>query len=165
MSGTKKIYLSKNGTVFGPFSEKDILNLKESGELEKFTWKCVDLAQGWVPVSPPPPPPLLPPNVSQESSLDQNDQIWTVICHNFKTIVSGTLKDMNREGCTLTQVSPSSKSVPLFRSGSRVNVNLLDNRTDRSENVQAVVHMAVKWEGCWDYRLRWLSVPQLLQRV
>lgn len=171
MPPSQRIYLNKNGKTFGPYKQAEIDELKRSGELDQYFWICFDLKQGWRPIAPPPPLPVeveeatpISRNPRTEEPVIQNNSI-VAICHNYKTILSGALKDIHAEGCTLTQVSPHGNSMPFFHRGTKVHLNLLDHATSQSENIQARVKAAVKNDGFWDYKLMWENVPLLLKRT
>ncbi len=173
MGHEKKIYLSKNGKAFGPFAQVEVDDLSKRGELDKFSWICVDLKKGWIPLHSPPPL----PSEESDSGVSQNvarqeivqveyrtDSILA-LCHNYRLILSGSIKEVNAEGCTLTHVSPESKSMPLFKGGSRVYLSLLNSKTQESQNLDALVKSGIKNNGFWDYRISWDKIPTLLYLV
>ncbi len=204
MQAKRTIFLSKNGKTFGPFSEGEIEEFRNNGELSKFTWIFHDLKQGWIPIGPPPPlPPILEEAVQlseekapakkapvqkapvQETPLNEDltptpavalsisralresehkvEKAISALCHHHKTILSGLIKDINSEGCTLTDAMPSSKTMPLLKEGNVVHLSLLDAQESLAENISAKVSGAIKNKGYWDYRIKWDSIPKILK--
>jgi hypothetical protein len=53
--GTARIYLGKAGRIFGPYTDRDLAEMKATGELERFSWIWQSSAPGWQPVDPMPP--------------------------------------------------------------------------------------------------------------
>src|SRR4051812_25462010 len=159
----RSVYLIKNGKTFGPFSHSEIDQFREKGELDKFDWICHNLRQGWVPVAPPPSLPDLaeevpikeaapairqpgPIPVSAKKAEEKRGEEKTIsaLCHHRKTVLSGSIKDVNAEGCTLTRVSPSSMTMPLLKGGASVLLSLLDLQSSQAENVTARITGVVK---------------------
>ena len=170
MPNDQTIYLIKNGKTFGPFSQVEIDAFRTKEELTKFDWICYNLKQGWVPVAP---PATIPELVEKSAEPVTQKQMATsssteksnisVLCHGRETILSGTLKDINAEGCTLTRISPASKTIPQFLGGTHVRLNLLNSETSQAENVDAQVTAIHKNKGFWDYRLKWEILPSILK--
>src|SRR5690349_5359584 len=118
----KRIYLSKNGKTFGPFSEAEIDEFRKKEELNKFQWILHDLKQGWKPIGAPPPLPaqvVEEPSISSEILIDEptpsiavphiqskissktsmiaSENTIAALCHHREIVLSGTIKDVNAE--------------------------------------------------------------------
>jgi hypothetical protein len=51
-----RIYLGKSGRIFGPYTDRDVSEMRATGELERFSWIWQSSAPGWQAIDPPPPP-------------------------------------------------------------------------------------------------------------
>jgi hypothetical protein len=83
------------------------------------------------------------------------------ICHDYRAVVNGTLSHVSAEGCVLVS-SCFATTMPPFRRGSRVWLNLLDEATGRSENVEASITGFIRNGGRWEYQIQWPQFPKLL---
>ncbi len=84
------------------------------------------------------------------------------ICHDYKSIVSGRIREISENGCEL--VSSVQTPGPVFPQKTQVLLNLLDEKTGRSVNIQARLTRAQRCEGTWIYRIRWKALPEFLQQ-
>jgi hypothetical protein len=86
-----------------------------------------------------------------------------VVCHDFRSVVTGTLREITETGCEL--VSAQQTSGPVFPQKTKVLLNLLDEKSGRSVNVSARLTAAQRFDGKWVYRIRWPQVPEFLQQA
>jgi hypothetical protein len=86
-----------------------------------------------------------------------------VICHDFRSIVSGRIREITDTGCEL--VSGVDTSGPIFPQKAQVLLNLLDEKSGKSVNVQARLTAAQRIEGQWVYRIRWSVKPEFLAKA
>jgi hypothetical protein len=207
-------YLSKDGKIFGPYTDEELENLRRSGEINTFSWIWGGGSSNWMPIAAPPPmappgagaqsaapqpqaqaapvvrqppadeasvedaPYLLagdPPAPAAQSGLPsfarpsgagaapavrQNVELQA-ICHDGHQIVSGLGRSVTGEGFLLVSEGNVSASSP-FRRGGKIWVNLLDESSRRTENVQAVVSDFTRKQSGWEYQIRWVKVPGLI---
>jgi hypothetical protein len=168
------IYLSKNDKIFGPYSQTEIEALKADGKFGQFFWVCYDLKKGWEPVHPAPPLPT--PGTAQHAPLEEleatpqkkklrsdirTDTSIVALCRARTTIISGLLRDITENGGTLIEVHPHSHSVPWFRKGAKVQMNLLDSKNSKTQNIQAKVSDIQKKDGSWSYVVQWSNLPEI----
>jgi hypothetical protein len=83
-----------------------------------------------------------------------------VVCHDFRSIVTGNIREISDTGCEL--VSSIQSTGPVFAQKANVLLNLLDEKTGRSVNVSARLTAVKRHEGKWTYRIRWSSLPDFL---
>ncbi len=85
-----------------------------------------------------------------------------VVCHDFRSIVTGHLRAIDGTGCEL--VSSLDTPGPVFPQKIDVFLNLFDETSGESVNVRARLTAAVRRDGRWLYRIRWQQVPAFLER-
>jgi hypothetical protein len=51
-----RIYLGKAGRIFGPYADRDVSEMRATGEIERFSWIWQSSSPGWQAIDPPPPP-------------------------------------------------------------------------------------------------------------
>jgi len=83
-----------------------------------------------------------------------------VVCHDFRNIVTGTLREVTQTGCEL--VSNTHTTGPVFPQKAMIMLNLLDEKSGKSINVRARLVGAKRQEGTWTYRIRWPELPEFL---
>jgi hypothetical protein len=242
------IYLSKDGNVSGPFSTKQIEEMKRTGEYRTYTWIWDATTQNWAPINAPMAPPGPPgdgntktsvtktmsaPKTATTVNLDPEQLLANVdeddededaspapasiaaklektnpmqtpaaaatqaaapvthrslpgsrpsaigsartqghapsipglpaICHNGRSIIAGQLSEVSKDGCVFRS-NESSRSLPDFQKGSRVKLNVLEEATGKSENLEAVIQKLTLHEKHWEFHLGWEKLPALLDR-
>lgn len=85
-----------------------------------------------------------------------------VVCHDFRSIVTGHLRAIDGTGCEL--VSSLDTPGPVFPQKIEVFLNLLNEASGESVNVRARLTAAVRRDGRWLYRIRWQKLPAFLER-
>lgn len=188
-------WFSKEGEVYGPFSDAEVERLKEEGEYEKFSWVWSRATQRWVGINPPPRPPIedfsesapemeeqTPVEVEPEqeasaqefvpdftpervesskgSKLERNLQ---ALCHDQRTIISGTVSRLLEDGFVMTSKDYSTSSPPFHR-GWTIWLNLLDEAKGCTENIRAkIVRIGRQDDATWFYEFQWEEMPKILQ--
>jgi hypothetical protein len=169
------IYLSKDDKIFGPYSQTDLQQLKSDGKFSQFIWVCYDLSKGWEPVHPAPALPTpqtaqrtaladLDPPMPGKKILRQNlssDTVIIALCQARTKIISATLKDIRADGGILTDVHPLNHGVPWFKKGATAQMNLLDSKNAKTQNIEARVSDVLKKDGQWTYAIRWSTIPDI----
>jgi hypothetical protein len=158
------IYLSRSGQTFGPYTNEQIEALRSSGELETYQWIFEDPARGWQPVGGPPPSPpqetVASPVAAQTAAL--NGPGWAAILHDgHHHLVSGEVVQVSAGTCVIGKTLPRS-TMPVFRPGASLILNLLDPELNRAENVSVRVEAVTKQGQAWEYQVAWKSVPKLV---
>jgi hypothetical protein len=179
-------FLRKSGKSFGPFSEKQIEEMKASSNYEDYAWVWDSHAPEWKAIEPPPPP-LSTSTVetpkpakkypSKSASLDLAGGKWhdvskvkiAVTCHDQRSAVTGTLKRVSDRGCEL--VSPGHEGGPPFPDRAKIVLNLFDPASGKSQNIPGTLAKIRRKDspqtnqahsGAWIYLIRWKSCPDLL---
>lgn len=176
-TNNKTIYLGKEGKLFGPYSEDQLDSMKTSGEYSQYSWLWEDRADGWLPINPPPMPPsdptenyeLKPKPQKQMQSPPSRELPAAVarlqaICHDNQSIISGSPTRLTRDTIFLAS-SDFASSLPPFGKGSRVWLNLLDEASGKTENVQAVIHGMARRNGGWEYEMKWDRAPDMIGKA
>ena len=154
------VYLGKAGQIYGPYKDDEIEELRASGKLAEFTWIWDHTIQGWKAIElPPQAPKFAPPGSSSKVQAVSADKIQ-VVCHDYRSIVSGTLRNVTQTGCEI--VSADSSSSPRFPDRGNILINLLNEQTGYCMNVQAKLAEISRNEGAWTYRVRWERCPDIL---
>lgn len=182
------IYLSKQGKVFGPFTRAQIEQLKRTGDFltYSFIWDPT-VSPDWKPVHMPPSPPpaaaeVLPSRfarhddatitevgprpVSEEVTqvsgpISTENRIFQVICHNNRDAIGGILAQPSLQGFLLITQATSSTLLP-FGQGSKVWINLLDEESGQTENLQALIGKVASHDGKWALQVLWEKPAALL---
>jgi hypothetical protein len=81
-----------------------------------------------------------------------------VVCHDFRSVLTGMLREISDTGCEL--VSGMETEGPVFPQKTQVFLNLVDERSGRSVNIRARLTAVVRRGGQWVYRIRWSRVPE-----
>lgn len=151
-SKPKTVYLAKSGEAFGPFSESEIEELRASGALRRYTW----LWSGkWEPIDP---APELDP---EKCSTPVAYAGFSAVCHDFRNATRGTLEAVSAKGCELW--NPEEPMPTRFRKNSRLQVNVLNKKTGRAVNVEAVFVGLRRAARGWRYVLEWEIFPQMMR--
>ncbi len=98
-------------------------------------------------------------------SRELDPETVVAVGHNHKVVISAVLTEINREGFTLSHVSPSSQSRPCLHSNDLIFLNLLNPHSGKSQNIEARVSGAFKNQGFWEYRVHWKNSPELVKQL
>jgi outer membrane beta-barrel protein len=171
----ERIFLSRDGKSFGPFSTETIEAMRAKGELSAYQWIYDDPALGWRPLAPPPPAPtpVPQPEASQVQAESQtpaaaqatpthetSTREWLAVIHDGRTLVSGVAHSTTSRGCTISANAPQ-VTLPTFRPGARLSLNLLDPQTNQAENMKITVEAVERGNHGWEYKVSWSKAPQL----
>lgn len=172
------IYLARKGKVFGPFSESEYEGFHKSGEIDKYSWIWDSQILQWKPMDPAPLPlkldtgsvhtqtftPQLHSQPQPNLRIDVDKFIEArniaAICHDYHHAIAGKIGDVTATGCELLSDEPYSS--PPLCARSLVHLNLLDESTGKSVNVEARIFDIHKTHKGWMYRLSWDQTPALL---
>lgn len=77
------------------------------------------------------------------------------ICHDFRSMINGTIRNISDSGCELISSVNSSDSV--FPQKAQIMLNLFDPKAGKSVNIKARLTRAFRQEGTWVYKVRWDS--------
>lgn len=83
-----------------------------------------------------------------------------VVCHDFRSVITGVIHEITETGCEL--ISSLQTTGPVFPQKTQVLLNVLDEKTGRSVNVQARLTAARRQDGQWAYRIRWKGCPEFV---
>lgn len=86
-----------------------------------------------------------------------------VVCHDFRSIVTGYLRSIDGTGCEL--VSGLATAGPVFAQKAEIFLNLFDEKSGQSVNVRARLTAAIRRDGQWLYRIRWQQKPAFLDQA
>jgi len=184
------VYLAIKGQVFGPYSESDFQQLHRTGEIERFRWIWDLETSQWRALDPAPAPlrvgatetvkqaPQTAPQATLaaqafqaqptaaailahvESSKFVEAKNIAAICHNYHHAVAGRIGDVTANGCELVSDEPYSS--PPLCTRSLVHLNLLDEESGKSVNVEARIFDIMKTQRGWMYRIHWDQAPAIL---
>lgn len=84
-----------------------------------------------------------------------------VVCHDRRNLINGMIRNITETGCEL--VSSVNSPNPAFPHKTAVLLNVLDEMTGRSVNVQARLTNVMRQDGAWTYKIRWNEFPQILK--
>lgn len=160
------IYLAHSGQTFGPFTQAQIAELKQSGEIFKYTSLWNPQSQQWEPLAPPPPSrqEAPAPEVAAAPARRRNTSLHSdkldiidVACHDFRSVVLGRLRNVSERGCELhtEQNTPG----PGLATRGGVFLNLLNTKNGKTVNVQAQVGGVKRQPSGWVYRIFWKELP------
>jgi hypothetical protein len=159
MSNAKlnKIFLGKKGKVYGPYTQDEFDKLHATGEIQTFTFVWHHDSQAWTPLEALPPP---PEGVNTATHSRSKGISWTeiqAVCHNFQSIVCGTLDSITETGCNL--LSDESSDYPMLALKCSAILNLMDPKHGKSINVKTQLFGVTRENHKWVYRLRWEGIP------
>lgn len=149
---SKTVYLAKSGEVFGPFSEHEIEELRASGALRRYTWLWLGK---WVPIDP---APEFDPEKHRAPVADAG---FSAVCHDFQHATRGTLEAVSAKGCELW--NPEEPLPARFRKNSRLQMNVLNRKTGKAVNVEAIFVGLRRAARGWRYVLEWSIFPQMMR--
>lgn len=180
MSG-QGIYLKLGDKTVGPYTEAEFRELRDQGELVKYTAIFRDPARGWEDLAPPPlttAAPLDAPSADAPSAAPRAlepasapratratarplraNHPWEVVIHDFRQLVSGTVTQLTDFGCEITCMVDEG---PIFSTEHPVELNILDGKTGASTCVKARLDRITRDGGHWIYRVLWDETPALL---
>ena len=183
----QQIWLSRDGKTEGPFDQAHIDKLKASGEIKNYMWIWTAEAKAWAPLHMAPPPPVpqmaqnpasstspvagghaqaktTPPTKVHEPSARAAVRPLAAICHDNRSVVGGILGAKQGEVWIMASKDRLTE-IPPFRRGAKVWINLLDEQSGQSENVEATLTDFKKTSEAWEYSLKWKAhAPRLVHR-
>lgn len=184
---------TKDGQVHGPFSADTIQDMKKTGVYQQYAWVWEESQGQWQPTAAPPTAPPAPPSRSEEKVKSeekaksqekaesqaqktksqekapepkvlpsaQHDHLL-VVCHDYRNIASGKVLQTTPDGCLFETEQPQA-SLPPFRSGAVVWLNILDSRSGKSENIKTTVLEAGRAPAGARFKLKWEKIPDSLK--
>lgn len=177
------VYLAKDGKVAGPFDPKKIDEMKASGEFYKYEWMWDGKSPDWAPVprklhSPPALPgapqvrekidktktniaTLAPTPASkpfQNVDIETSDQTFCAVLFDNRQTLGGEVSHAHSRGAKF--ISNPTHGIP-FSKGSSANVDLLDEKSDKSAKVQALITNVSRMGERWVLELEWSGCPLL----
>jgi hypothetical protein len=165
-----RVYLAKAGKIFGPYTEQNLLEMSASGELERFAWVWKSLTPGWHPLDPMPAPidestvaEVAEPAPRKKSHLKLVGDLIEGICHDYHSVVAGTVVHVTETGCELL-VPGATHGAPKFTQHARVFLNLLNSKTGQTMDIAAQLGSVSHSQHGWTYRIEWQSVPELFEK-
>lgn len=168
----RKTYLSRDGQVYGPFSDEQLNELRTSGQIHSYFWIWDGSADAWSPLHSPPPLPgtLIDDGEAVYEQLDPGVQFsgsgnpLLVICHDFRELMRCKIRSVSKSECVLISPRPK-RGLPPFTRGHRVCLSLLDEQSGKTENVVGVVTSAGGGNipGSWEYVVQWDRIPDLVR--
>jgi hypothetical protein len=69
-------------------------------------------------------------------------------------------RNANTKGCTVAAETPET-TIPSFKPGTRITMNLLDPETNRAENLKITVDSVIRGSHGWEYQVQWVRPPAL----
>src|SRR5262249_16231465 len=143
-----EIYFGKSGKIYGPYTDRDVTEMRVTGEIFRFTWMWESSQPGWQPVDPAPAPvteasaieaPLAPETPMQvvasmpvaptpRRALKMVSDPIDAICHDYRHVVAGRIVRVVEGGCELLAPNDS-HGTPQFRDRAKVYLNLLNSKT------------------------------------
>lgn len=86
----------------------------------------------------------------------------TAICYDHSGLITGTLSEVHDWGCELVAFNANPTS-PEFPRKSWARLNLFDEQSGRSHEIQVRLTGVCRRDGAWTYRIRWAGVPEILR--
>ena len=164
-------FLAKLGRVYGPVTEADFEALRSSGKIYEYTWMWNTAQNAWQAIDAAPAPLQLEdfdkpvvhveatptvsvaqPTVELGFNLPKGINI-PVIGHDFRSVISGVLHQMNGQGCEFH--TDDKAFAPTFVTRSAIILNLLDAKSGHLMNVSARVLGVTRSQNGWVYRCVW----------
>lgn len=169
----QEYFLAKAGQTFGPYTEEEVQNLRESGEYQKYTWVWAPGKAGWEPIDPTPAAMPLPPTRSGGAPKAPSDMSTTpgtrkdfnlknmsVVCYDHHQVVSGNLTHISEGGCEF--ISDNFETTPAFMLQVPISMNLLDSSNGQTMTIRGRVAEVARKDGRWHYRIFWKKCPEIL---
>ena len=163
----QQYYLARSGKIFGPYGEPEIDALRASNALLHYSWYWDTLSPGWQPVDPAPecgPPreaaPSAPIAVYRPKKHETVPSGLSAVCHNHRNLIQVRMESVTDDGCELW--TRHDEASPLFVQKSNVILNLFDEKTGASSNVEGRVSGVSRRNGEWVYRVRWNHCPEMI---
>jgi hypothetical protein len=168
----KKYFLARSGETFGPYDQRELGRLRESGAYRGYTWFWDPAHPGWQAIDPAPAAPRIapesaPPPAATATATAAHPAVplrsfpgISALCLGPHAIQAGTLQKVTDGGCEF--VSDTEGSAAAFAIQCLVRLNLADP-TGRSMNVQARVGSVYRRNGRWHLRLNWQGCPAILE--
>jgi hypothetical protein len=155
----QRIFLSKNGNIHGPFTNKEIESFIQSGKIHQYTWIWDPDKKAWNALDPAPthdPETLVctagSTGIGPKISVDQN----SVLIYSYKTLIVGNIRLSNVTGCEVFIPRKHHRHKPklVLSSLVRLNQEHADGRT--TEQIAKVMMLESEKDG-WVIRLRWAA--------
>lgn len=172
-----RVWLSKQGGTDGPFSFDEIEEMKAKGEFYHYVYIWGTDDQAWRPLHPVPPPPSLVEAVGESVAPEKTAEPLskpqlntgqtpihplTVVCHDNRHIIGGVIQKVGpTEGFMKSE--DYFATIPPFNKGHWLWINLLDEANGKTENTRAEIVGLSKSRTCWEYQLKWKTVPAILR--
>ena len=155
-------YLSREGKIFGPFSPGEIDQFRKSGELLHYAWIWNPSSSRWSLLHPEPPAPAAKPAPKPAQATPRpTDRAIQAICYDTIHLIGGRVESFDSEGAAI--LCPSDfRDLGPFRKGQKVSINLIDEASGASENVDALVETSAREDRGLRYRFRWKIRPQMM---
>jgi hypothetical protein len=156
MSQDSKIYLGKQGKIYGPYTQKELQHLDQNGELENYTFIWNTSSESWTPIEAPPPH----PETSTRKGRSTSGISWAdieAIGHNFVHAVSGKLDRVTETGCDF--LTPELDESPAIALNSKLILNMIDPKKGKTTSVITTLSDIKKKGSSWVYRLQWEKLP------
>lgn len=150
-----KIFLAKNGKIHGPFTDRQLAEMRQNGEIEKFAWIWEGKEEHWVALDP------APTTRPAGTDFKPVSRALDALLHDFKDAWSAQLVESSPEGCQL-RLSPSERlhgGHPFFRKNARLYLNVLDPASGESMNIEVSCEQLLRDPRGWVCELRWSRCP------
>ena len=158
------IYLGKLGRAFGPYTEAEIEELKDTGAIRQFSWIWNHKMETWEPLDPAPAP-IDVKRQARVTTIARHDLTapLEVVCHDRIRAICGEIREISESGCVL--VSQDVSGDPVFSENSEIRLNLLDPKNGRAADVRGRLGRISREKGRWKYRVSWRKCPELVREA
>jgi len=82
------------------------------------------------------------------------------LCHDQRSMLAGAIRGVDDRGCEF--LGPSEGDTPVFPKKTLVILNLIDEASGKTQNLQVRLGGVSRREGRWSYRLQWEETPEIL---
>jgi hypothetical protein len=89
--------------------------------------------------------------------LSERVSLFAAICHDNRNVIGGMLTRQGNIGTLISKDYAEARSP--FRKGHKVHLNLLDESSGSTENLQAEIEDLKKSPEGWEYTVRWAGMP------
>ena len=167
-----KIFLAKSGKISGPFRAEQIEEMRVEGGLTAYSWIWDESRPAWEALDPAPAElpgkPLVPAKPERQpkpAPLVQSiplDRALSAVCHDFKHATFGIIAALTGNGCEFVV---DAQAEPIrFALGSKVHLNLFDEKTKKAVNLEATMSGLRHSAHGWCYELKWEVIPDFLSK-
>jgi hypothetical protein len=183
----KMIWLHQHGKTIGPLTAAELQAIRDSGEYRNYNWLWEASAKQWSAINPPPvpegaleaPAPSSQPGFvahpsgtasgipsgassplpAKAPSARELTVPLQAICYDERHVLSGTVRRVSGDRFFLV-TADHVDSLPHFKAGTQVWVNLLNEPQGLTENVQVRIAELQRLEdSTWAYAMKWKSRP------